>query len=246
MSIPMKFTIALVSALPCAVLCLGLDAPDRGGSAVRPAAVATNADITYCYARLRGLDPGRLPQSYLVAQVRVLIAYRNAGNRAIILPLERERTVYEGLEQDQMNIFKERLGLFEPAVKVMKRLPPDVGPDNPISPKNEVFTVIPPGGEMTPPLLEEITLPVTREGFFHRYPDLRGHKVYLKLRFVHRDLSTALKTDLSDRWAAFGVPWTGSLTTNTFVFEVPEAPQAAPCVDAPAPAHPVEVSDRPK
>jgi hypothetical protein len=236
----MKFVIALASVLTCAGLCFGVDAPQRGGNPAGPEAVATNADIRYCFARERGLNPGQLPQSYLVAQIRVLIAYRNSGSRPLILPVERQRTIYEGLKADEMNVFKEHLALFDPAIKVMKRLPADVSPDSPTSPRNDVFTVIPAGGEMNPPLLEEITLPVSREGALKRYPDLRGHKVYMKLRFVHRDLSAALKTELFDRWAAFGVPWTGSLTTNTFVFDVPSAPQAAPCVDVPTPAHPAQ------
>jgi hypothetical protein len=242
----MKFVVALASVLTCAVLCFGVDAAQRAANVGGPEAVATNADISYCFARERGLDPGHLPQSYLVAQIRVLIAYRNAGNRPLILPVERQRTIYEGLQPDEMNVFKEHLPLFDPAIRVMKRLPADVSPESPVSPKNDVFTVILPGGEMNPPLLEEINLPVTREGALKRYPDLRGHKVYMKLRFVHRDLSAALKTDLSDRWAAFGVPWTGTLTTNTFVFDVPSAPRVAPCLDDPAPAHPVEAFDRAK
>jgi hypothetical protein len=236
----MKFVIALASVFTCAAPCYGLDAPQRGANLVGPEAVATNADIRYCFARVRGLDPGQLPQSYLVAQIRVLIAYRNSGSRPVILPVDRHRTIYEGFKPDEMDVLKEHLPLFEPAFKTMKRLPADVNPDSPLSPRNDVFAVIPPGGEMNPPLLEEITLPVSRESAIKQYPDLWGRKVYMKLRFVHRDLSADLKMDLSDRWARFGVPWTGSLTTNTFVFDVPSAPQAAPCVDIPTPAHPVE------
>jgi hypothetical protein len=121
----------------------------------------------------------------------------------------------------------------------MKDLPADVSPDSPVSPKNDVFAVIPAGGEMTPPLLEEIEMPVSRKGLFRQYPDLRGHRVYVKLRFVHRELSAALAADLSDRWSRFGVPWTGTLTTNTMLIDVPAAPEAAPCKDIQTPAHPV-------
>ena len=84
---------------------------------------------------------------------------------------------------------------------------------------------------MTPPLTEDIVMPVDRKSLFGKDVDLRGHKVYLRLKFVHRELSAALKASLSDRWARFGVPWTGTLMTNTFVIDVPTAPQAAPCKD---------------
>jgi hypothetical protein len=236
----LKFAIAPLSALACIGLCFGQAAPVRGSGIANPMAVATNADVGYCFARVRGLDPGRQPQAYLVVQLRVLISYRNAGTRPLIVPLERERTIYTGFKAGETNVFKEKLGLFVPALKVMKYLPADVGPDSPVDPKNDVFAVIPAGGEMTPPLLEEITLPASPKGLFKRSPDLRGHKVYLKLRFVHRQLSAALKTDLSDRWARFGVPWTGSLTTNTFIIDVPADPQAVPCKDIQIPAHAVE------
>jgi hypothetical protein len=137
-----------------------------------------------------------------------------------------------------MNVFKEGLGLLDPILKPMEHLPPDVSPDSPIDPKNNSFTVIPAGGEMTPPLLEEITMPVSRKGVFRRYPDLRGHRVYVKLRFTHRELTSALQANLSDRWSRFGVPWSGALTTNTILIDVPAAPQAAPCKDTYTPAHP--------
>jgi hypothetical protein len=107
-------------------------------------------------------------------------------------PLERKRTIYTALKPGAMNEYEEGLGLFNPVLKEMQELPPAVSADNPISPKNDVFTVIPAGGEMTPPLLEELILPVNRKGLFRRYPDLRGHRVYVKLRFVHRELSPVL------------------------------------------------------
>jgi hypothetical protein len=242
----MKFTIACVSVLTCFGLCFGQDAARKGSGTAGPAAVATNADVSYCFARQRGLDPGHLPQSYLVARLRVLISYRNAGTRPIFLPLERERTISYGLKQGEMSVLKEPLSLFEPPFKPMKDLPADVSPDSPVTPKNDVFTVIPADGEITPPLLEEFTLPVTRPGVFKHYPNLRGHKVYIKLRFEHRELTAALKTDLSDRWARFGVLWTGAVTTNTFVIDVPADPQAAPCKEDPTPDHPAARIDHSK
>jgi len=156
----------------------------------------------------------------------------------VILPLEHERTIYTSLKPGQMSVFKEGLGLFDPTFKEMTELPPDVSPDNPVSPKNDYFAVIPAGGEMTPPLVEEITLPVSRKGVLRQYPDLRGHRVYVKLRYTHRELSAALNAHLSDQWSRFGVPWTGTLTTNTILIDVPAAPEAAPCKHNAKPAHP--------
>jgi hypothetical protein len=162
----------------------------------------------------------------------------------MILPLERKRTIYTSLKPGAMNEYKEGLALFDPVLKEMQELPPAVSADNPTSPKNDVFTVIPAGGEMTPPLLEELILPVNRKGLFRRYPDLRGHRVYIKLRFVHRELSAVLQANLSDRWSRFGVPWSGTLTTNTILVDVPAAPDVAPCKDVATPAHPANPDDR--
>jgi hypothetical protein len=225
-----KFTLACVGALTFCCAYGGL-AATRPESANPPAAVATNADVNYCFARVRGLDPGRLPPAYLVLQLRVRVSYRNAGTRPLVLPLERVRTVYSGFSPAAMSVFHEGLDLVGQGFKVMKYLPADVGPDNPVDPKNDVFTVIPAGGEMTPALIEDIALPVNRTALFRHYPDLRGHKVFIKLQFAHRELSTALAAELSDRWSRFGVPWTGTLTTNTFEVDVPAQPQAVACKD---------------
>jgi hypothetical protein len=235
----MRSAIARVSALLCVCLSFGGAATLRDSRIANPAAIATNADVSYCFARVRGLDPGRQPPAYLVLRLRVTVSYSNPGTRPLILPLERERTIYTALKPGGMSVFKQGLGLFDPTLDPMKDLPADVSPDSPVSPKNDVFAVIPAGGEMTPPLLEEIEMPVSRKGLFRQYPDLRGHRVYVKLRFVHRELSAALAADLSDRWSRFGVPWTGTLTTNTMLIDVPAAPEAAPCKDIQTPAHPV-------
>jgi hypothetical protein len=229
LEIPMlsiKFTLA-------GVMCLGSvwGATPRDSAITGPAAVATNAEVNYCFARVRGLDPGRLPPAYLVVQLHVQVAYRNAGTRPLILPLERERTVYRSLKPGPMTVFHGLFTLLEPSYAMMKDLPADVSPDSPVDPKNDVFTVIPAGGEMMPPLMEDIIMPVNRKSLFGKDIDLRGHRVYLRLKFVHRELSAALKASLSDRWARFGVPWTGTLMTNTFVIDIPAAPEAAPCKD---------------
>jgi hypothetical protein len=234
----MKFVIATVSALTCAGLFFSQAATLPDSKISSPTAEATSADVNFCFARVRGLDPTRLPPAYLVLRLNVTVSYRNPGTRPLILPLERERTIYTALKPGSMNVFKEGMGLFDPILKPMNDLPADVSPDSPVNPKNDVFAVIPAGGEMTPPLLEEITLPVSRKGLFKKYPDLRGHRVYLKLRFVHRELSAALEASLSDRWSSFGVPWTGTLTTNTILIDVPASPEAAPCKDNDRPAHP--------
>jgi hypothetical protein len=228
----------------CSSCCFGQAAKLRDAGMVSPSAIATKADVGYCFAQVRGLEPERLPPAYLVLRLTVAVSYRNSGARPIILPLERERTIYTALKPGAMNEYKEGLGLFAPVLKEMKELPSAVSADNPISPKNDVFIVIPAGGEMTPPLLEELTLPVNRKGLFRRYPDLRGHRVYIKLRFVHRELSAVLQANLSDRWSRFGVPWTGTLTTNTILVDVPAAPDAAPCKDVATPAHPANPDDR--
>jgi hypothetical protein len=238
-----KLAIACLGSFACATLCFGQAAKVRDAAIPNPVAIATNADVLYCLDRVRGLDPERVPQAYLVAQVRVRVSYRNPGTRALIVPLERERTIYDGFSPEAMNVVHEQLDLFHPSLKPMKNLPEDVGPDSPIDPKNDVFTVIPAGGEMPAPLQEEVTLPVNRKGVLRQYPDLRGHKVFVKLRFVHRDLTAGLKAELSDRWSRFGVPWTGTLTTNAVLIDIPAAPQAAPCVDIQTPAHPVKGLD---
>jgi hypothetical protein len=238
-----QFVVASVSLLVCVGLCFGQDATRRNLGTASPAAIATKADVNYCFARVRGLEPDRLPPAYLVLRLRVVVSYRNGGTRPMILPLERERTIYTALKPGEMRVFKEGLGLFDPVVQVMKELPASVSRESPVSPKNDVFAVIPAGGEMAPPLLEEITIPVNRKAPFRQYPDLRGKRVYVKLRFVHQELSATLKADLSDRWSRFGVPWTGTLTTNTIQIDVPANPQAAPCVDSQKPAHPVVAID---
>jgi hypothetical protein len=233
-----KFTIARAIALLCAGLGLVEAATVRNPKVASPTAVATAANVGYCFGRVRGLDPERLPPAYLVLRLNVRISYLNEGTRPLILPLERERTIYTALKPGEMSVFKPGLGLFDPVLKPMEHLPPDVSPASPIDPKNDIFAVIPAGGEMTPPLIEEITLPVDRKGLFRKYPDLRGHRVYVKLRFVHRELTAALQADLSDRWSRFGVPWSGTLTTNTILIDVPAAPEAEPCKDLNMPAHP--------
>jgi hypothetical protein len=232
----MKLTLSRASLLVCLWLCVGRAATLPGSGLPGPTAVATSAEANYCFARVRGLDPGRLPPAYLVLQLRVQVSYRNSGNRPLIIPLERERTIYTALKPGAMTVFHAPFTLLDPAYSVMKDLPADVSLDSPVNPPNDVFAVIPANGEMTAPLMEEISLPVNRKSLFRKDPDLRGHRVYLKLKFAHRELSAALETDLSDRWTRFGVPWTGTLMTNTITIDVPQSPQGLPCKDKYTPA----------
>jgi hypothetical protein len=232
----MKFIISRLSVLICVSMSLAQGGTLANLPIAGPAATASITQATYCFARPRGLDPGRLPPAYLVLRLKVQVSYRNPGARPIIVPLGRDRTIYTTLKPGTMSILHASAGLFDPANKLMKDLPADVSPDSPVSPANDVFTVIPARGEMTPPLLEEITVPVDRKALFRTYPDLRGHRLYLRLRFAHQELSQALEAALSDRWAPFGVPWTGTLTTNTIAIDVPKAPQGLPCTDSYAPA----------
>jgi hypothetical protein len=240
-----KFAIARASALAGIGLCCAQAATLRDSKIPSPTAYATKADVNYCFARVRGLDPERLPPAYLVLRLSVSVSYRNNAPRPLILPLERKRVIFTALNPGAMGVYKDRFGLFDPVFKVMKELPAGVSPDSPVDPKNDFFTVLPAGAEMTLPEPEEITLPVDRKGVFKKYPDLRGKRVYVKLQFVHREIAAALQANLSDKWSRFGVPWTGTLTTNTILIDVPAAPEAAPCVDSQKGAHPVDgIDDR--
>ena len=199
-----------------------------------PTAVVRITDTNYCFARVRRLSPERLPPSYMVLQLKIQVAYRNPGTRPLIMPLEHERTIYTALKPGVMNIFHELYGFSEiqPTLKMMKDLPPKVSPDNPADPPNDAFTVIPAGGYIVAPLFEEVVLPVNHKQFLRNDPDLRGHRVYLRMQMNQQEISPALETDLSDRWVRFGVPWTGSMKTNVVTVDVPQAPpQAPPCVD---------------
>jgi hypothetical protein len=241
----MKFTIERALSLACIGLCVCQAATVRNPKVTSPTAIAADAGVGYCFARARGLEPDRQPPAYLVLRLHVAISYRNAGTRPLILPVERKRVIFTALKPGAMGVYKDRFGLFDPVFKAMTELPVEVGPDSPVDPKNDFFTVIPAGGEMTLAEPEELTLPVDRKGVFKQYPDLRGKRVYVKLRFVHRELAAPLEANLSDRWSRFGVPWTGTLTTNTILIDVPAAPEAAPCVDSQKPAHPVDgIDDR--
>jgi hypothetical protein len=135
-----------------------------------------------------------------------------------------------------MNIFHDLpifAELLEPSLKMMKELPSKMDPDNPVDPKNDYFAIVPAGGDLVLPIFEEVTLPVEDHKLLLRHdPDLRGRRVYIRLRVKQQELSPALETDLSDRWTRFGAPWTGSMLTNVVTIDVPKVPpQSPPCVD---------------
>lgn len=150
-----------ISVLACACLCLGQGAPPRHLPVATPQAVVTNAGVNYCFARVRGNDPSRMPPAYLVMQLRVQVTYHNEGTRPSILPLQSERALFTAFMPGMMKKFPPPPGLYEPGTRLMKVLPADVSPENPIQPKNDVFTVIPAGGEMTPALVEDFILAIT-------------------------------------------------------------------------------------
>jgi hypothetical protein len=208
--------------------------PDSRNIGLSAAARITEAN--YCFARTRRFTPERQPPSYLVLRLRIQVAYLNGGTRPIIIPVEHDRTVYEALKPGVMTIFHDLPGIqgITPSLKLMKELPPKVSPDNPGDPRNDYFAVIPSGGNMVEPLLEEITLPVNHKMLLRHDPDLRGQRLYVRLQLKQQELSPELETDLSDRWTRFGLPWTGNVMTNVMTIDVPrQIGEAKPCVDGP-------------
>jgi hypothetical protein len=220
-----------------AFVCPAFAASIQGAPVSGPDAVAAITSASYCFAHERALEVERLPPSYLVLQLHIRVGYQNTGSRPLIVPLGRERTVYTALKPGVMAVSEQPTNFPDDSyVKLMKQLPPDVSPDNPVNPANTVFTVIPAGGEMKPALDEELIFPVNHKRLFKHDPDLRGRRLYIRLQFDQQDLDPVLKASLSDRWTSFGVPWTGRLRTNTVTFDVPVTPPAAkPCVDTRVP-----------
>lgn len=225
-------SIAYLVALAAGLLSGAQAAKLPDAPAPEPVAVATVAEAGYCFGRVRGLDPGRLPPAYLVLQLKVNVAYRNPGGRPLIVTAQRDRTVYTALKPGVMTVFKGPSGLFEASYKkMMMTVPPGVSPDNPVDPKNDFFSVIPAGGVLAQ-FEELITMPVNRKFLFKPELDLRGSRVYFVLQFAHREMSPILEAELSDRWSKFGTPWTGIVRTNTFAIDVPRNPQAEACYDS--------------
>lgn len=229
MKIRKIITTLLPFCLSCAVQAASLPNTPVDG----PEATAAITGAEFCFAHERKIDLDRTPPSYLVLHLKIRVAYRNAGSRPLIVPLGREKTVYTALQPGIMKITPQPQNFpDDETFTLMKNLPADVNPDNPLQPANDVFTVIPAAGTMTPAFDEEVILPVNRKNLFKRDPDLRGRRLYVRLQFDHQDLAPALEANLSDRWAKFGVPWTGMTRTNTVSFDVPKVPPASKlCVD---------------
>ncbi len=201
-----------------------------------PEAYAAITGASFCFAHTRALNVERQPPSYLVLHLKVRVAYTNTGSRPLIIPLGHELTAYTALKLGVMKISPQQRNFPDDQSPVlMKNLPADVNPDNPVNPHNDVFSIIPAAGYMTPAFEDDIVLPVNHKTLFRNDPDLRGHRLYLRLQYDHQEISPALEAQLSDRWSSFGVPWTGMLRTNTVTFDVPANPNGGPCVDTRVP-----------
>ena len=202
-----------------------------------PEATAKVLEANYCFAAFHGLLPERLPVPPLVLQLKIQVSYHDAGNRPLILPLDHDLTVYTALKPGLMKILPKPVSILGPKLKLMDHLPPDVSPESPVNPPNDVFTIIPAGGDMSSPLVEEITVPIYKKSI-RQQVDLRGRRLYLKLQLDHQPLSPQPEAAMSDRWTRFGAPWTGRLRTSTLLLDIPATPDAKECVDVPAPHYP--------
>ncbi|HTA41127.1 MAG TPA: hypothetical protein VK789_01695 [Bryobacteraceae bacterium] len=214
--------------------CFTASAASIGGPPViAPDAFAAITNADYCFAHTRALEYERQPPSYLVLHLHVKVAYKNNSSRPLIMPLGKDLTVYTALKPGNMKATPQPSNFPDDAsVTEMKNLPADVNPENPIFPANDVFQIIAANGWMNPAFEEDVVLPVNHKTLLRHDPDLRGHRVYVRLQFDHQPIAPALEAQLSDSWVKFGVPWTGMLRTNTLTIDVPkDPPSAKPCVD---------------
>jgi hypothetical protein len=208
-------------------VCLG--AETARVQAVPPEASATVTEANYCFVKKRGILSEQMPTPTLTLQLKVRVSFNNPGGQPLILPIDHDRTVFIAMAPGVMKAIKKPVHLMEPKINIMAHLPADVSPANPIDPKNNVFSIVRAGGAT--PLYEEVVeLPIYRKTS-RGLTDLRGKRIYLKLQLEHQAMTPGLIASLSDRWARFGVPWTGILRTNMFVLDVPTAPQAVECSD---------------
>jgi len=214
-------------ALLSAFVCLG--AETARFQAAPPEASATVTEANYCFVKKRGILSEQMPTPTLTLQLKVRVSFNNPGVRPLILPIDHDRTVYIAMAPGVMKAMKKSVNLLEPKINIMSHLPADVSPANPIDPKNNVFSIVPTGGS-TPIYEEDVDLPVYRKTS-RGLTDLRGKRIYFKLQLEHQAMTPALISNLSDRWARFGIPWTGTLRTNMFVVDVPAAPRAVECSD---------------
>ena len=204
-----------------------------------PEATMKIVEADYCFDRFHGIEVERLPVPPLVLRLKVQVAYHDAGNRPMVLPLDHDVAVYTAQKPGLMKISS----ILGPKLKPMEHLPPDVSPQSPVNPANDVFTIIPAGGEMRPAFVEDLTIPIYKKSIRQRV-DLRGRKLYVKLQLDHQPLSPQLAAAMSDRWTRFGEPWTGRLRTNTLLLDVPSLPAAKECVDEKAAHYPHQGLDK--
>lgn len=215
-------------------VCFTASAASIGGTAAfEPEAIAAIAEADYCFAHTRALEFERQPPSYLVLHLHVKVGYKNNSARPMILPVGRDKSVYTALKPGVMKKTPQPSNFpDDPIVTEMKSLPADVNPENPVWPANDVFRIIAANSWMNPAFEEDVMLPVNHKTLMRHDPDLRGHRVYVRLQFDHQPIDPGLEAKLSDVWAKFGVPWTGMLRTNTLTFDVPQNPPSAkPCID---------------
>jgi hypothetical protein len=204
-----------------------------------PEATVKIVEANYCFDRFHGIEVERLPVPPLVLRLKVQVAYHDGGNRPLIVPLDHDVAVYTAQKPGLMKISS----VLGPNLKPMQHLPPDVSNQNPVSPANDVFTIIPTGGEMSPAFVEDLTIPIYKKSIRQRV-DLRGRKLYVKLQLDHQPLSPQLDAAMSDRWTRFGEPWTGRLRTNTLLLDIPALPAARECVDEKAAHYPRQGLDK--
>jgi len=229
----MKIRILSITSLSFC-LCLASHAASIGRQSIpSPEASAAITGADYCFAHTRALEYERQPPSYLVLHLHVKVAYKNPGARPLILPIGRDTTLYTALKPGIMKITAQPKNFPDDNIStVMKVLPANVNPDSPVNPANDVFQIIPAGGLMTPGIDEDVVLPVNHKTLLRHDPDLRGHRIYVRLQFDHQEIAPELEAQLSDRWAKFGAAWSGMTRTNTMMFDIPKDPPAAkPCVD---------------
>ncbi len=227
------FRAMLISFLVMTIAGYAAGGPEATELQIRPATTPPLAatfkivEANYCFARFHALEVERLPVPPLVLQLKVQVSYHDAGTRPLIVPLEHDVTVYTALKPGLMKMVP-NASLSDPKLKPMEHLPPDVSPQSPVSPANDVFRIIPASGEMN--LVEDITLPIYKKSI-RQSVDLRGRRLYVRLQLDHQPLSSPLEAAMSDRWTSFGEPWTGRLRTNTLLVDVPATPAAKECVD---------------
>ena len=218
----------------CAAAVHGATAADT--RIIAPTVVARISGGDYCYEHNRRIEVDKQPPSWLALQLKVQVAYHNPGTRPLIIPLEHARVIYTAIHEGNMTTYKElpNVEALNPSLKPMNALPGKVSPDNPTDPKNDYFAVIPPGGDLVSPIVENLLFPINHKVLFRHDPDLRGRKLYVRLQLNQQDVLPSLLTDLSDRWNKFGVPWTGSVMTNVMTVNVPQNPSpSGRCNDGP-------------